>query len=259
MAFSPQMEAFRVSSRAIGIDLMRTQYTRNLGIYVANATAIFRAGMLVQLNSSQEVEICGNGGVTKPFGFAKYNKASTLYAAVVSEQITLNGTVATNLAHANLWVPGATGGVRVFNLSTGVSYTEGGGNDYAANYTNGTITRDGASTIPDGGTVGVDYQYQVTEQELQFEGRNFWNFLNDVDIQNGKITVINDWSLIFTTQYDSAQTYAVNDGLKAGVSGDTKQGLVTKAGAGPFIGTVFQVPTADDPFLGVQYAGGPTS
>jgi len=253
------MEAFRVSSRAIGLDLMRSQYTRNLGTFVANASTTFRAGMLVQLNASQEVEICGNGGATNPFGFAKYTKASTLFASVVGEQVTLTGVVPSNLAHANLWVPGATDGARVYNLTTGATYTEGAGNDYAINYVNGTLVRDAASTIVSGQTVGINYQYQVTEQELKFEGRNFWNFLNDVDIQDNKITVINDWSLIFTTQYDSGQTYAVNDSLNAGTSAASMQGLVTKGGAGPYIGRVFQVPTADDPFLGVQYAGGMTS
>lgn len=254
MAFSPQFEAFRVSSRAIGIDLIRSVYTRNLGNYVAAPAATFRAGMLVQLDSTQRIEICGNGGNTVPFGFTKYTKANTLYAAVVGEQIQLNGTTATNLAHANLWTPGATGGVRVWNLTTGNSYTET--THYTANYVNGTITRVVAGGSPaDGEIVGVDYQYQVTEQELKYEGRNFWNFLNDVDIQDGKITVINDWSIIFTTQYDPAQTYAVNDALTAGTSGASKSGLVTKGGGGPFIGRVFQVPTADDPFLGVNYVG----
>jgi len=259
MSFSPRMEAFRVSSRAIGIDLMRSQYTRNLGHFVASASSTFRAGMLVQLNSSQEIEICGNGGATNPFGFAKYTKANTLYASVVGEQIQLVGVAATNLAHSNLWVPGATGGVRVYNLTTGTVYTEGAGSDYTANYTNGQITRVAGGTIADGEIVGVDYQYTVTEQELKFEGRNFWNFLNDVDIQDRKITVINDWSLIFTTQYDVAQTFAVNDALTAGTSAANMEGLVTKGGAGPYIGRVYQVPTPDDPFLGVQYAGGPTS
>ena len=257
MAFTPQMEAFRVSSNAIGIDMDRSQYSRNLGIYVANATTTFRAGMLVQLNSSQEIEICGNGGATNPFGFAKYNKTNVLYANIVGEQIQLTGLVATNLKHSNLWVRGAADGVRVYNLTTGTSYTEGAAADYTANYTNGQIARVAATTIVDGQIVGVDYAYQVTEAQYKYEGRNFWNFTNDVDIQDGKITVINDWSLIFTTQYDVAQTYAVNDTLNAGTSADTMSGLVTKGGAGPYIGKVFQVPTATDPFLGIQYVGGP--
>ena len=253
MVFSPRMEAFRVSSRAIGIDLMRTQYTRNLGTYVANASTTFRAGMLVSLNAAQEIVVCTGAA---PFGFAKYTKANTLYAAVVAEQIQLTALVATNLLHANLWVPGATGGIRVTDVTGVTVYTEGGGNDYTVNYVNGQVVRVGGSTIGDGDLVLVDYQYPVTEQELKFEGRNFWNFTDDVTIQGDKVTVINDWSFIFTTQYDSAQTYAVDDVLKAGASGDTKSGLVTKAGAGAYIGRVFQPPTADDPFLGIRYVGG---
>lgn len=257
MTFSPRMEAFRVSSRAIGIDLMRSQYTRNLGTYVANALTTFRAGMLVSLNASQEVIVCD--GVA-PFGFAKYTKANTLYAAVVAEQIQLPGTTAVNLANANLWVPGATGGIRVTDAATGLTvYTEGAGSDYTVNYVNGQVTRVAGGTIGDGDFVLVDYQYPVTEQQLKFEGRNFWNFTDDVTIQGDKISVINDWSYVFTTQYDAAQTYAVNDVLNAGVAGDTKSGLVTKAGAGAYIGRVFQPPTADDPFLGIRYVGGMVS
>jgi len=254
MAFSPQFEAFRVSSRAIGIDLIRSVYTRNLGTYVAAPLTTFRAGMLVQLNASQQVEICGTGGVTLPFGFTKYTKATTLFASVIGEQIQLNGIAATNLAHAALRTPGAIGGIRVWNLTTGASYTEAV--HYTANYVNGTVVRIVAGGSPaDGEIVGCDYAYQVTEAELKFEGRNFWNLQNDVDIQDGKITVINDWSIIFTNQYDPSQTYAVNDALTAGTSGDVLTGLVTKGGAGPFVGRVFQVPTADDPFLGVNYVG----
>lgn len=256
MVFSPRMDAFRVSTRAMGIDLLRSVYTRNLGTYVAAIGTTFRAGMLVQLNASQEIEICGNGGATNPFGFAKYNKTSVLWASVVGEQIQLNGFVATPLAHANLWSKaGGIGGVRVFNLSTGAAYTEGA--DYTCTYANGLIVRVGAG-IPDHAYVGVTYQYQVTESELKFEGRNFWNFLDDVSIQDNKITVINDWSLIFTTQYDASRTYAVNDALYAGSSAALLQGFVSNdAGlATPYVGRVFQLPTAADPFMGVQYAGG---
>ncbi len=259
MSFSPQMEAFRVSSRAIGIDLMRSVIQENLGTYVASEAATFRAGMLVQLNSSQEIEACGTGGNTEPFGFTKYTKAQTWYASVVGEQIQLNALVATNLKHANVLTLAADYGVRVFNLTTNVAYTEGAGNDYSCNYTNGTIVRDAASTIVDGQIVGVDYSYQVTETELQFEGRNFWNFVNDVSIQGNLVSVITGWSTLFTTQYDPTITYVVNMNLNAGTSAAGLTGLVTSGGAGPYIGTVFQVPTADDPFLGIRYAGGQTS
>lgn len=254
MTFSPRMEAFRVSSRAIGIDLMRSQYSRNLGTYVANPATTFRAGMLVSLNAAQEIVVCD--GVS-PFGFAKYTKAQTLYAAVVGEQIQLTATDWINLAHGNLWVPGTTGGVRVTDITGGTVYVEA--TDYNANYANGQIQRIALGGIGDGDFVLVDYQYQVTEQELKFEGRNFWNFIDDVTIQGDKITVINDWSFIWTTQYDAAQTYAVDDVLNAGTVGNSKAGLVTKGGGGAYIGRVFQVPTADDPFLGIRYVGGMVS
>ena len=254
MTFSPRMEAFRVSSRAIGIDLLRSQYNRNLGTYVANASTIFRAGMLVSLNAAQEVVLCD--GVA-PVGFAKYTKANTLNAAVVGEQIQLTVTNWINLAHGALWTPGATGGVRVTDITGVTVYTEGV--DYNANYVNGQIQRIALGAINDGDFVLVDYQYQVTEQELKFEGRNFWNFIDDVTIQGDKIAVVNDWSFIFTTQYDAAQTFAVNDVLNAGTVGNTKAGLVTKGGGGAYIGRVFQPPTADDPFLGIRYVGGMVS
>lgn len=262
MVFSPRMEAFRVSTRAMGLDLMRSVYTRNLGTYVASVGTTFRAGMLVQLNASQEIEICGNGGVTNPFGFAKYNKTSVLYGSVVGEQIQLIGVLPTNLANSNLWSKaGGVGGVKVYNLSTGAAYTEGALNDYTCNYVNGQIQRTAGSTIPAGAYVGVNYQYQVTEAMLKFEGRNFWNFIDDVSIQDNKITVINDWSIIFSTQYDSSRTYAVNDALYAGDAASLLQGFVTNDGAlaTPYVGRVFQLPTAADPFMGIQYAGGRTA
>jgi hypothetical protein len=215
--------------------------------------------MVVQLDSGQQIEACGAGAVKQPFGFSKYTKANTLYATVVAEAVTLNGVVASNLKHANLFDSGGTppvGSVKVAN-SVGAAYING--TDYTVNYVNGQITRIGGAGIADGETVYVTYQYQVTEQELKFEGRNFWNFLNDVDIQNGLITVITDWSIIFTTQYDPSQVYAVNDKLYCGDSTDGTEGLVTKDSGNVYIGNVFQVPTADDPFLGVRFVGGMTS
>jgi len=249
----PRMDAYRVSSLAIGIDVLRSQYIRSLGVYVAEPTAQFRAGQLVQMNASQKVIICDG---TVPFGFAKYNKVNTLYATIVGEYIQLNGVVPTNLKHGSLFVPGAAGGVRVGAALTGAAYTEGAGNDYTVNYTNGQITRVAAGTIVDGSYVYVNYMYLVTDQDLDFEGRNFYNFINDVDIQTGRVTIINDWSLIFTAMYDPSQTYSVNDQLTAGTVAANLSGYVTKGGAGAYIGRVFQPPTATDPFLGIRYVGG---
>lgn len=251
---NPRLEAFRSSSKAIGIDLLRSQYKSHLGTYVADLTAQFRAGNLVSLNAEQKV-ILSNG--ENVWGFAKYNKVNTLYATVVGERIQMVGTGAINLKHGSLFVPGATGGVRVGAALTGAAFIET--IDYTVNYVNGQISRVGTGAIGDGDYVYVNYMHLMSDADLDFEGRNFWNFINDVDIQTGLVTVINDWSLIFTAMYDVSETYAVNDKLHAGAVADDLSGIVTKKTTGEYIGRVFQVPTVTDPFLGVRYVGGSLS
>lgn len=250
MALSAQREAFRVDNVARGLDHQRTQYVTAYGDYVANSSTTFSAGMLVDLNSSQEVIV--SVGV-RPHGWAKYNKNTSFYAAVVGEYIQLNALVATSLAHANIRpAAGGVAGVRVAAALTGAAYTEGGGSDYTVNYTNGTIVRVGGSTIADGGYVYVNYQYALTAQELNDDGHNFWNFDNDVTIQGDKITVISGDATIYTTAYDSSITYSINDALTAGTTAEVLTGHVTVGGAGLAVGYVVQVPTPSDPFLGIR-------
>jgi hypothetical protein len=211
--------------------------------------------MLIQLNSDQKVELCDG---TIPFGFSKFNKTNVTYASVTGERIQLNGVFPTNLSNPSLLNPALGGGVRVGLSLAGVPYTEG--IDYTVNYVNGQITRISVGAIPSGSYVYVNYQYQMTLLEVEQEGVNFWNEMNDVSVHNNKITVINDWSLIFTTAFDPSQTYNVNDNLVAGNVGSGLSGLVTKGTRGTaYIGRVFQPPTSSDPYLGIRYVGGMVS
>lgn len=250
MALTGRREAFRVDTIASGFDHQRSQFTQAYGDYVANSATTFQAGMLVDMNTSQEI-IRSVGSA--PFGWVKYNKNTSFWGVVVGEYIQLNGTTATSLAHANIR-PAAVGvaGVRVAAALTGSAYTEGAGSDYVVNYTNGTVTRSAGSTIPDGGYVYVNYQYQLTAQEIADNGHNFWNFDDDVTVQGGKVTVITGPCMIFTTAYDTSVTYTIGATLTAGTTAEVLEGLVTVGGAGASVGTVFQVPTADDPFLGIK-------
>jgi len=251
MTLSAQREAFQVDTIARGLDLNRSQYLTAFGDYVALSTTTFSAGMLVDLNSDQQ--IIKSLGVA-PFGWAKYNKSTSFYSAVVGEYIQLNATTATNLAHANLLTAaGGAAGVRVAAALTSTAWVET--TDYTVSYTNGTITRaGGGSLLADGAYVYVNYQYAMTAQELSDDGHNFWNFDDDVTIQGGKVTVITGDAILFTTAYDPAQTYTVGLQLEAGVAADNLTGYVTVAGGtGTFnVGTVFQVPTPDDPYLGIK-------
>jgi len=258
MTVSAQLETFPISPRATGIDLLRSQIRNDLGVLVADATTVFRAGMLVQLDSDQKVTICDG---TVPFGFAKYNKTQILYAGITGERIQLNGVISSNLANPLLLNPNSGGGVRVGAALTGPAYTEGSTDDYTVNYVNGQITRTAGSTIPDGSYVYVDYQYQLSYDDMQNEGSNYWNQINDVSTNNNKITVINDWALIFTMAYDPAETYSVNDILYAGTTAYGLDGLITRSSTkgSAYVGRVFQPPSAADPYLGIRYVGGMVS
>ena len=219
---------------------------------MADPTTLFRAGMLVQLSSEQKIVVSDG---TVPFGFSMYNKTSVRYAAIVGEYIQLNGLWPTNLAHPLILEDSLGGMVRVATSLTSTPYEEGV--DYTCNRTNGQITRLTGGSIADGGYVYVNYQYQMSNVELEQEGMQFWEYLNDVNLRTPRVVVIHDWSFIFTSQYDSTQTYFVNDVLRAGKEEYDLSGLVTKGSRGDaFIGRVFQPPSTSDPYLGIRYVGG---
>lgn len=253
------MEAFRISPFAVGLDLNRSVIKEALGNYVVDSSTptVFRAGMIVQQNTSNQlIEVC-TGAI--PFGFAKFNRSTVIYSTVVGEYIQLNGTTATALKYNNLFNPGTNGGVRVAAALTGSSYTKT--TDYTVQHAAGTITRNGGGSIPDGGYVYVNYMHQLGNNELKYEGYNFWNAIDDTQFQDDRITVITDWSTLFTANYDTEHTYTVGQQLYAGRLTTTKSGLVcgdnTEGLA--YVGRCFQIPTVDDPFLGIKFVGGMVS
>lgn len=255
----PRFRSFRSDIHQIGIDLRRSIIRSDPGVFVADPAASFRAGQVLAQNAAGNMVVCdglGAAPINVPFGFAKFTKATQQIASIQDEPIVLNGVVATNLQKSNLF--GTTATVRVANqpliVAGATTYTEGALGDYTVNYTNGQITRTAGSTIPDGGTVYVTYKYYVSEADLDFQGRNFFNFLDDVTIQQGRITIITGWSILFTTMFDPSITYAIGNTLTVDTA--AKAGLLTTAAGGrPAIGHVFQLPTADDPFLGIVSPG----
>jgi hypothetical protein len=250
MALSTRREAFHVDDIQRGLDDKRTNYQVAYGDWVASSTETFTSGMLVQLDSSGNVVICD--GSKRVLGVAKDSKTTSFYATVSDEYIQLNGTTATNLQHSNLFVPtAASDGILVNTAVSGSGTTYAETTDYVVSYTNGTVTRNGAGSIPDGGYVYVTYRYLVTAAELLRDGTNFWNNSDSVSQQNDKMTVIEGPAKIFTAQFDPADDYAIDDELKASdVAGC--EGLVTTSGTGTVVGRVIQVPTADDPYLGYE-------
>ncbi len=253
------MEAFRVSPYATGMDLNRSQIKVALGNYVVDQVTptVIQSGMLVQQNTgNQLIEVCTGA---EPFGFAKYNRATSVQGVSVGEYVQLNGTTATQLAHTNIWAPAADEGVRVALAMTGGAYTFTA--DYTIQSAAGTITRNGGGAIADGAWVYVNYHYTLSTAELALEGQNFWNSTDDAIYQAGRFTVVTDWATIFTSAYDTAGTYTVGLDLYAGRTARAKSGYVCADNTEglAYIGSCFQIPTANDPYLGVRYVGGMVS
>ena len=252
---SPRLGAFQNQVFPRGLDLGRCVILQDIGVFRADVAASFEQGMLVAQDAVGNLVKC----VGKPvLGVAKWNKTLTFHAAVVDEPVSF-AVISTT---ATLRHPVVSG----FQLRSAINfggslYTSPG--DYTIVTTNGIITHSGAlSGIPAATTVYASYTYELTSADIDFQGRNFWNQLDDVTIADGRVTVITDASMLFTSQYDSSRVYTLTGTGKnlycgGGVTA-ALAGLFTNDPAeGQFIGHVIQVPTADDPFLGVRLGGDP--
>lgn len=252
---SPRLGSFQSDIYPRGLDLGRCVILQDTGIWTAADAAAFEAGMLVAQDDNAEIIAAVSGPV---LGVAKWNKASAYKAAVVDEPILFEAADQTvNLKHGNVSnlqvqdLPGLAG--TPYTLTT----------DYTWSGPNGTVTQVAAGAIPIDTTVYVTYTWELTNSDLQFQGRNFFNFTDDVTIADRKITVITDATILFTTAYDTAQVYSLTGATKnlyCGGATPALAGLFTSDPAeGEFVGHVIQIPSADDPFLGVRMGGDPVA
>lgn len=237
-----------------GLDLNRCVIQHEIGVWAADPATTFLQGQLVTKAATGIQQAAGKNVL----GVAKWNKALTLFGVNVDEQVsfaTANAVV--NLKKSNV----SNVSVRSAAGQTGTTFTVT--TDYTVQAVNGTVTQVGAGTIPLATTVFVTYTYQLASTDFDFQGRNFWNFTDDVTIQDGRITVITGWNILFTTQYDSSRTYGLtgvtsNLYCGGGSSDTTNPGLFTTfLTNNEFVGHVVQLPSATDPFLGVSIGGMP--
>lgn len=225
------------------LDLSRSAITVALGIWEVDPTETFEAGAAVGLSSAGLVGVAADGDAF--FGVAKWNKTTALTGVVVAEEVTLTAFALSNLKHADLvadsWLVTDAAGTPWTNAT-----------DYVVVKANGTINRTSpGSTIPDGATVYVTYRYNYTVTDLVYAGKNYMNLLDDT-IGSGKITVIQDYAVLYTDQYDTAVAYSTA-GATSLLTVDT--GLFTVAGVGTVVAKVISVPTTSDQLLGIMLIG----
>lgn len=245
---SPRHAAFNSDVFPKGLDLRRSIINNDPGVYVAEASAVIRAGQFVAYDGGGFIVPSAGAGTV---GVSKWNKQQFGVSINVDEAIVLNGTTPTNLKRSNV----SNVSVRSAPNFGGTLYT-GAGGDYNAVLGAGTIARDGTTTIPDGATVYVTYTYALTDADFEFDGRDFRNQANnDVLGQENRITVISDWARLFTMEYDTSVNYSLTAATrKLYVSAE---GKATSTAGTDFAGQVHQLPTAEDPFLGMTIHGNP--
>ena len=147
-----------------------------------------------------------------------------------------------------------TGFIKVTNSAGTTVYTQGV--DYTVSTTNGVVTRLAAGAITALATVLVWYEYNLQQTQVYWDnvstqytaaGQNYDRQPDDT-LGSGKITVAEGDAKIYTDQYDVNQTYTLNAPLYSNAASL----WTTVAGYTSACGRVLSIPTANDPFLGVQ-------
>lgn len=222
------------------IDYSRSVITVALGVWKADPNAQFEAGQFVKLNAAGEVTNITSENDT-PFGIAKWNKHQVLTTAVVGEQVALYTDEDALLKYGSI----VSGTERVTNLTGTTVYEKDV--DYTINYTNGAMRRIDGGGIAEGQTVVVNYTRNLTGNDYDLlYGRNFMNLVDDT-VGPGMITVIQDFAIVYTDQYDTTKAYVPGDVLRL-----TADGKVTNAGNGTVVGVCVKSPTPEDPYLGIK-------
>lgn len=225
---------------AIDLKKVRNLGGAEFGTNVVAANATWQAGQIAAYSTDSAgnttVTVAGTGNTAA--GVFKYEKATTMYGVAVKEALVLTGTTAGSLDHANI------SNVLVED-SAGTDYAVT--TDYTVNTVNGTITRSGtASAIITGDTVYVTYTYQKTEAEVLRDGKNLYN-TNDYTAGSNRITVYQGNWRLYTDQFDTSLNYTVGAQLYVGATGKFTAAVLTNKA-----GRVVDVPTAANPFLGVE-------
>lgn len=247
-----------------GLDLNRSVILRDLGTEVVNPASLINAGSIVSRDASGYV--VGATGLDV-YGVAKWGSAPFGVSVVTDFPLTLTGTTAGQLL-VNNQARGNVSNVTVRSApNMGGTVYAAGGVDYTLVSGAGTIARSGGSSIPSGATVYVTFTYALVDADFTFDGR-FWQN-QDADrtaFQEGRITVITDWARLFTIEWTTGDGVAHAANNTYTITGATSklycspQGKFTNdnTGAPDFVGRVYQLPTAQDPYMGVTAGGNPT-
>ena len=233
-----------------GLDLTRCEIVRAAGHYKAASSGSFRQGTGVMLNSSREVVAFDANAASTFLGVAKWDKVTATQSIVVDERVVFGTALATKTLAHPLLVSGSVV-VRSATAFGGTTYTVT--THYTVDHTAGTISHVGTIdvTLP----VYVTYVWTLSTEDLYLlDGVNFWNTPDYATVQDGRITVIKAPSVIFTSEWDTAVSYAYT-GATSNIYCNSNGIFSSSSSSAKLVGKVEQLPTAADPYLGIELIG----
>lgn len=233
-----------------GIDLTKSELPRVLGVWKAASGTTFRAGQAVMLNSNGEVVVSDG---TSILGIAKWDKVTLGRSLEIDEEVTFGVSDASkSLKRSNL----VSGSVVVRSAVEGGGTTYTVTTDYTIDLNSGVITHvETGGAIDEANPVYVSYAWSFTEEDYEFQGKNFWQSADYVTIQDGHVAVIQNPAQIFTAEFDQSQAYALsgaNSNIYINANGNFTS---SSAGSAKLVGKCINVPSASDPALGVDFHG----
>jgi len=226
-------------------------YAYSRPFYAVDPNVNIQAGMVAFLatNANGVTVATTAASGTIPIGTFWKDRAAS-YVRNWMESLTFNTNGIVTATKGNFLTAAS---VRVTNAAGTTAYVQG--TDYNVTLANGVVTRIAGGAIAAGATVLVTYRYTVQPGTEEWENastmfstaQNYDRAANDT-LGSGRMTIAEGDAKLYTDQYDPAQTYTLNAPLRSNAASLWTSG----AGVSSVCGRVIRVPTANDPFLGVD-------
>lgn len=226
-------------------------YAYNRPFYAVDTNVNIQSGMVAFLatNAAGVTVATTAASGTVPIGTFWKDRAAS-YIRNWMDSLTFNANNIITVTKGNIQ---STANVRVTNAAGTTTYNQGV--DYSVNTVSGVITRIAAGAITAAQTVLVTYRYNVQAGTEEWENastqwstaQNYDRAANDT-LGSARITIVEGDAKLFTDQYDPTRTYTLNAVLRS----DAASLWTPAAGISNPCGRVIKVPTANDPFLGLD-------
>jgi len=236
------------------VDFTRSRFEWKRQFEVAATANIVEEGSLLQripdaAGLKEVVDLSTNAGSLRPAGISLQSRISATTFAWVEEVVVPSGAPYTvQLSKTNIIDSG--GGIAEaaawdYNASAYLNVVAGAplGTQFEVVPLTGLTTFNVAEA---GHSVRMIYRYNLTAIERDELLRQS-HVNRGAEDQFGLMTVAQGHCVVYTTMYDAQEKYLVGDQLTL-----DNNGLFSKSGATNF-GVVISVPTASDPYLGVEY------